>query len=166
MKSPETIKYLSIMVESLNKKKNLFETLLAKTDAQNKCIVGKDHEDANWAQFEVLMIEKESTIKAVDELDVGFEQIFERVKPELDNNRDEYKEEIKKLQESISQLTDLGVKIAALEERNRQEVERIMTAAKAGIGKARKNMKATSGYITSMYGAGNALDATKIDSKK
>lgn len=166
MKNPETVKYLNIMIDSLNKKKGLFETLLAKTEAQNDCITGKDHEQANWAQFEVLMIEKESTIKIIDELDAGFEQVFERVKPELDSNKDEYAKEIKDLQESISILTDLGVKIAAQEERNRQEIDRIMTAAKAGIGKARKNMKATSGYITSMYGAGNSLDATKIDSKK
>ena len=154
------------MIESLGKKMGLFETLLLKTESQNECITGKNHEQANWAQFEVLMIEKESTIKAVDELDSGFEQVFERVKPELDRNKDEYREEIKTLQENISALTDLGVKIAAREERNRQEVDRIMTAAKAGIGKARKNMKATSGYITSMYGAGNMPDATKIDSKK
>lgn len=166
MKKPETVKYINIMIESLNKKKGLFETLLLKTETQNECIAGKDHEQANWAQFEVLMIEKESTIKAVDELDAGFEQIFERIKPELDSNKNEYIDEIKILQENISRLTDLGVKIAAKEERNRQEIDRIMTAARAGIGKVRRNMKATSGYITSMYGTGNSLDATKIDSKK
>ena len=130
MKNTETVKYLNIMIESLGKKMGLFETLLLKTESQNECITGKNHEQANWAQFEVLMIEKESTIKAVDELDAGFEQVFERVKPELDRNKDEYIEEIKTLQENISALTDLGVKIAAREERNRQEVDRIMTAAK------------------------------------
>ena len=165
MKNTETVKYLNIMIDSLCKKRGLFETLLLKTESQDECIAGKNHEQANWAQFEVLMIEKESTIKAVDELDSGFEQVFERVKPELDRNKDEYREEIKTLQENISALTDLGVKIAAREERNSQEVDRIMTAAKAGIGKARKNMKATSGYITSMYGAVNTSDATRIDSK-
>ena len=166
MKNPETVKYFNIMIDSLYKKKGLFDTLLAKTEAQNDCISGKDHEQANWAQFEVLMIEKESAIKTIGELDAGFEQLFERIKPDLDRNKAEYREEIKELQMKISELTDLGVKIAAQEERNRQEIDRIMTAAKAGIGKARKNMKATSGYITSMYGMGNAIDAMKIDSKK
>lgn len=76
-----------------------------------------------------------------------------------------YKDEIHKLQALIGTLTDTGVKIGAAEERNRKDVDRIMTAVKAGIGKARKNMKASSGYIASMYGNQAAFDPTKIDSK-
>lgn len=166
MRNSETVKYLNIMIDSLEKKQGLMEALLKKTEAQNECIDKKDYESANWNQFEVLIIEKEELIDKIDQLDTGFDQVFDRVKTELDSNKADYADEIKKLQSLITVLTDIGVRIAASEERNRQNIDAIMTAAKAGIGKARKNMKATSGYITSMYGSAVAPDSTKIDSKK
>lgn len=166
MQNQETVKYLNILIENLEKKQSIFDILLEKTVSQNECVAGKDQDSANWSQFEVLMIEKDSAIEKVDEIDSAFESIFARIKPELDSNKDEYADLIKKLQASITKLTDTGVKISSVEERNRAEVERIMTAAKAGIGKARKNLKATSGYIASMYGSAMGADPTKIDSKK
>ena len=165
MPNSETQKYLTIMIESLQKKQGIYESLLQKTISQSECLSGKDYESANWSQFEILIIEKNAAIEKVDEIDVGFDQLYDRVKKELDANSADYKDQIKELQILITNLTDIGVKIATTEERNRQDIDRIMTATKAGIGKARKNMKATSGYITSMYGGGMAPDSTKIDSK-
>lgn len=166
MQNKETAKYLNIMIENLEKKQGIFDALLEKTVRQNECIAGKDEENANWPQFEVLMVEKEELISKVDEIDTAFESFFARVKSELDNNKDDYADIIKKLQACITKLTDTGVKISSVEERNRSEIERIMTAAKAGIGKARKNLKATSGYIASMYGNAMRADSSQIDSKK
>lgn len=166
MQNQETVKYLNIMIENLEKKQSILNNLLEKTVRQNECIAGKDQEGANWPQFEILMIEKDSEIEKVDEIDTAFDNMFARVKLELDSNKESYSDQIKKLQSCITNLTDTGVKISSIEERNRQEIERIMTAAKAGIGKARKNLKATSGYIASMYGNAMSTDATHIDSKK
>lgn len=154
------------MIENLQKKQEIYDILLEKTVRQNECIAGKDQDNANWPQFEVLMIEKENAIEKVEEIDTAFDNMFARVKSELDNNKDDYKDLIKSLQDCITKLTDTGVKISSVEERNRSEIERIMTAAKAGIGKARKNLKATSGYIASMYGNAMNTDPTHIDSKK
>lgn len=165
MQNSKTVEYLTIMIESLKKKQTIYDSLLQKTIAQGECLNGKDYETANWSQFEVLIIEKEDAIDKANELDTGFDQLFDRVKKDLDSHKDEYKAQIKELQSLITVLTDTGVKIATSEERNRQDIDRIMTAAKAGIGKVRKNMKATSGYITSMYGGNAVSDSTKIDSK-
>ncbi|MDO4189218.1 MAG: hypothetical protein Q4D29_09535 [Lachnospiraceae bacterium] len=166
MQNSETVKYLNIMVETLEKKQGMLDMLLEKTVRQNECIAGKDQDSANWSQFEVLMIEKDSAIEKIDEIDSAFDSMFKRIRTELDNNKDEYTDQIKALQNCIIKLTDTGVKISSIEERNRSEIERIMTAAKAGIGKARKNLKATSGYIASMYGNSAATDSSQIDSKK
>lgn len=166
MKSQEIVNYLEILIDNLEKKQRILDMLLEKTIKQNECIANKNQDNANWPQFEVLMIEKDSAIEKIDELDSAFESIFFRIKHELDSNKKDYLEYIKKLQNNITELTDIGVKIASIEERNRSEIDRIMTAAKAGIGKARKNLKATSGYIASMYGNAIGTDATQIDSKK
>ena len=165
MRNEETVKYLNIMIESLEKKTSLLEQLHKKTVLQSECIAGKDSDDANWEQFDVLIVEKDSLIERIDELDMGFDNVFNRIKFEVEANKEDYKDEIHKLQALIGTLTDTGVKIGTAEERNRKDVDRIMTAVKAGIGKARKNMKASSGYIASMYGNQAAFDSTKIDSK-
>jgi len=166
MRNEETVKYLNIMVESLQKKKLVINQMLEKTMLQSELISSKEYDDVNWSQFEVLMVEKESLIEKINELDDGFEQLFSRVKPDLDADKDSYAEEIRKLQGCITELTDTGVRISATEERNRQDINRIMTSAKVGIGKARKSIKANSGYITSMYGGQPGETSSQIDSKK
>lgn len=165
MQNQEIVKYLNIMIESLEKKALLLEQLHNKTVLQSECVAGKSYDDASWEQFDVLIVEKDSLIERIDELDEGFDQIFNRVKEDVSTNKELYKDQIHKLQKLITELTDMGVKISTAEERNRQDIDRIMTSAKAGIGKARKNMKASNGYIASMYGNAAALDPTRIDSK-
>lgn len=166
MAQAETVRYLDIMIDSLEKKQRLYEQLLEKTDSQSICIKEKDYEGANWPQFKVLMVEKDAIIETITGLDEGFEKAFARVKPELDRNKDAYSSQIKKLQENIKKLTDTGVGISAAEERNRQDIERIMTTVRAGIGKARKNIRASNGYIASMYANNSVSGISSIDSKK
>lgn len=166
MGNKETINYLAMMIDSLDKKERLLLSLVNKTELQGNCLNGLDYEGVNWAQFEILMIEKEAIIGTIEELDDGFDKLYSRVKKELDANKENYVSEIGTMKACIEKLTEIGVKISTSEEKNRREIERIMTAAKVGIGKARKNIKASSGYITSMYRAGAGLESTNIDSKK
>ena len=80
MRNEETVKYLNIMIESLEKKTSLLEQLHKKTLLQSECIAGKDSDDANWEQFDVLIVEKDSLIERIDELDTGFDNVFNRIK--------------------------------------------------------------------------------------
>ena len=162
----ETIKYLNIMIESLEKKEKLMTLLLEKTEAQGELIAGKEYDDVNWAQFTVYMNEKESAINKIDELDEGFDQVYKRVQPDLDEDAKRYKDQIKKLQVLITSLTDVGVKISAKENRNKTDIDRIMTAAKANIRSAKKNIKVSNDYIKSMYGNANVAGMNMFDSKK
>lgn len=63
MRNEETVKYLNIMIESLEKKTSLLEQLHKKTVLQSECIAGKDSDDANWEQFDVLIVEKDSLMR-------------------------------------------------------------------------------------------------------
>lgn len=162
----DTVKYLNIMIESLEKKEKLMSLLLEKTEAQGELISGKEYDGVNWAQFTVYMNEKESAIQKIDELDDGFDQIYKRVQKDLDEDATRYKDQIKKLQVLITALTDIGVKISAKENRNKTDIDRIMTAAKANIRSAKKNIKVSNDYIKSMYGNANLSGMNMFDSKK
>lgn len=162
----DSVKYLNIMIESLEKKERLMTLLLEKTELQGELINGKDYDDIDWAQFNIYMNEKESAIQKIDELDEGFDQVYKRVQKDLDEDASRYKDQIKKLQVLITSLTDTGVKIGAKENRNKTDIDRIMTAAKANIRSAKKNIKVSNDYIKSMYGNVNVAGMNMFDSKK
>lgn len=158
--------YVTIMADSLSKKKELLETLLQKTKAQAELVTGKAHSDVNWKQFDVYMEEKDNAINRIELLDDGFEQVYERMKEEIDVNKALYADEIKKMQGLIKELTDLGVSISALEERNRKEIERIMTSSKLEIKQAKKSLKVSTSYFNSMYGTNLTPEPSHIDENK
>ena len=162
----DTVKYLNIMIESLEKKERLMNLLLEKTELQGELINGKEYDDVEWPQFNIYMNEKESAIQKIDELDEGFDQVYKRVQKDLDEDASRYKDQIKKLQVLITSLTDIGVKIGAKENRNKTDIDRIMTAAKANIKSAKKNIKVSNDYIKSMYGNASVAGANMFDSKK
>lgn len=158
--------YLMIMVDSLKKKRDLLNTLLIKTKGQTDLISGKDYDDVNWNQFDVLVEEKDNAINRIEVLDDGFEQVFSRIREDLNFNKSLYKDEIKEMQSLIKELTDIGVSIQTAEEKNRRDIERIMTASKKEIKKAKKNLKVSASYISSMYGTNMKPEPSKIDDKK
>lgn len=158
--------YVTIMADSLKKKKELLNTLLTKTKAQSELISGKEYADINWKQFEVYIEEKENAINRIVALDDGFEQVYNRTKEEIDANKALYANEIKEMQGLIKDVTDLGVTIQAAEERNRREIERIMTASKLEIKQAKKSLKVSTSYFNSMYGANVTPEPSQIDENK
>ena len=158
--------YVTIMADSLKKKKDLLETLLEKTKAQSELIYGKDYADVNWNQFDVYIEEKDNAINRIVALDDGFEQVYNRMKEEIDANKNLYANEIREMQGLIKTVTDLGVAIQASEERNRREIERIMTASKLEIKQAKKSLKVSTSYFNSMYGTNITPEPSQIDENK
>lgn len=159
--------YVNIMADSLSKKRELLETLLKKTQIQAELISGKEYEDINWDHFNVLIGEKDLAINNIEVLDDGFEQVFNRMKTEIDANKSLYVSEIKSMQENIKAITDLGVAIQAAEDRNRREIERIMTKSKKEIKNAKKSLKVSTSYFNSMYkNGGMAPEPSQIDENK
>ncbi|MDO4966814.1 MAG: hypothetical protein Q4E51_08930 [Lachnospiraceae bacterium] len=158
--------YVMIMIDSLKKKRDLLNTLLTKTKNQADLISGNDYDDVNWNQFDVYVEEKDNAIDKIEVLDDGFEQVFNRIREDLDFNKSLYANEIKEMQSLIKELTDIGISIQTAEEKNRRDVERIMTASKKEIKRAKKNLKVSASYISSMYGNNMTPEPSRIDDKK
>lgn len=158
-------KYITIMIESLQKKEVLLDTLLVKNEAQAACIQGKEYGDIQWDSFQVLMAEKQTLIDRLNELDEGFETLYSRVKDELSENKLAYAEEIRVMQELITRVTDKGMAIRAGEEANRSAIEQILGNAKQAIRQSKVSVKAASDYYKTMSRV-TATEPQFLDRKK
>lgn len=162
---PNTEDYIQIMIDSLIKKKELLDKIVRKNDSQNECIAGKEYDDIDWDAFNLLIAEKEVAIERINEMDDGFTKLYERVKEQLVGNKDKYADQIRKMQELIGELTDLGVKIQTGEERNRALIEKIMGDRKQVIRKTRNSLNVANSYYQTMKGNIGA-DYSSIEVKK
>lgn len=163
---PKDDKYVKIMIESLNKKVEILDKLIEKTNAQSELISGKSFDDINWTQFDVLNEEKGTGIERIEELNAGFEALYQNMKSEINGNKEAYAEEIKIMQALISEITDRSIVIQTTEQRNKNEIDRIASASRGQIRETKKNMKVASDYYKTMYGTHVQQDARFLDQKK
>ncbi len=162
----EEKRYIDIMIESLQKKEKILDTLIDKCDAQAEVIDNNDYGDVEWSRFNILIVEKEALIEKLNDLDEGFESLYERVGEELKTNKESYSEEIKTMQALIRSVTDKGVGIRTREERNRASLERILTGVKKEIKGTRKSLNTVTNYYNTINGAFATDMVSRIDKKK
>lgn len=153
--------YITVLVESLQKKKSVLEAILQKNEEQFNTIREKQGLD----NFDRLVEEKSRLIEAMEKLDKGFENIYQRIRSELEGQKNRFGGEIGELQSLIVEITDLGVRIEASEARNKQAVERYFADARNEIQQSRKSVKAASDYYRSMSRV-NYVDPQMMDRKK
>ena len=158
--------YIDIMVESLQKKSKVLDGLIEKCDGQEKVIADHEYGDINWNQFNVLIADKEVLITRLNELDDGFEALYDRVGDEIKNNKEKYAGQIRTIQDLIKEVTDKGVTIRAKEERNRANLERVLKPVKKEIKTSKKSMNVVNRYYSTMSGAGLNTSSGWLDKKK
>ena len=87
--------YIEMMLKSLQKKIEALQIILDECKEQAKII---EQREINWEQFDTCVDHKQQQIDGLAKLDEGFSDLYERVKSELQDNRDQYRLEIKKMQ--------------------------------------------------------------------
>ena len=142
----ETERYIQILIESLKKKIEILDTLLALNAKQAEVICTEDSLDA----FDALVSQKSEQIALLDKLDTGFDTIYQHVRPEVTQHPERYAEQVKELQSLIKELTDRSVKVEATESRNKQAVERYFADARKELHESRRSMNVASNYYKSM----------------
>lgn len=139
--------YVQLLCEVLTKKLIVLKELLVLTELQEKIII-TDHLDEE--QFDQVIVKKEEQIEILTKLDVGFEQIYESIKIELTENLQKYKDEIKGLQMIITDITDVNVKIQALEKRNKAKLDIYFANKRKEIKVSRVSNQTASNYYKTM----------------
>ena len=130
-------------------KKLHLEKLLEFTREQENLLKLPELDDES---FSVLVDKKDGMLKKLDEFDSGFQSIYNRVSEALSEDRECYKEQILAMQELITAITDLGVKLTALEQKNRAAMELKLREKKQGIRQFKVSKKTADTYYKNMMG--------------
>lgn len=144
--------YIQIMIESLRKKSELLDKLIRKNEAQYECVNGKDFDAIDWDDFNLLVAEKQTAIDRIVKMDEGFQSLYDRVKEQLNDDKDKYADKIKEIQKLITTITEQGIKISTGEERNRKIIEKVFGNRKKEIKRTRNSLKVANSYAQTMSG--------------
>lgn len=154
--------YLSILEDSLRKKLTILDQIEEVSNAQT-ALIKEDQFDLQ--RFDGMVDEKDDFVKQLEELDNGFEALYDKVRDELLKDRSKYEQQIRCMQELIGQITDKSVSIQATESRNKAAMERYFAREKQSIGQGRRTAKAAYDYYQNMSNV-NTQASVFLDRKK
>ena len=154
--------YLTILMESLQKKIRILDQIILADQEQREAL-----EDPNLDpdDFDRIVEKKAEFIDQLEQLDAGFEEVFARVKEELDGNREQYKEQIHIMQDLIRKITDKSLLIQKQEAQNKELMEKKFTAVRSQAREERKSQKIVNQYYKNMM-KNNYNDPQCLDNKK
>ena len=154
--------YLTILMESLQKKIRILDQIILADQEQREAL-----EDPNLDpdDFDRIVEKKAEFIDQLEQLDAGFEEVFARVKEELDGNREQYKEQIHIMQDLIRKITDKSLLIQKQEAQNKELMEKKFTAVRSQAREVRKSQKIVNQYYKNMM-KNNYNDSQFLDNKK
>ena len=154
--------YLTILMESLQKKIRILDQIIMADQEQREAL-----EDPNLDpdDFDRIVEKKAEFIDQLEQLDEGFEEVFARVKEELDGNREQYKEQIHIMQDLIRKITDKSFLIQKQEAQNKELMEKKFTAVRSQAREVRKSQKIVNQYYKNMM-KNNYNDPQFLDNKK
>ena len=158
--------YLIVLEESLKKKKNLLEEIF-ETNENAKGIFSFSDDDSGFENLDRYIEKKEVLTKRLEDLDSGFETIYDRVSEELKTNQDKYSDNIRRMQILVREVSAATAKVQAQETRLKAEFERFLEKKKTSIGEGRRSSKAAMVYYQNSSGTGSmGIDPVAMDSKK
>lgn len=143
-----TESYLDMMEESLNQKVEVLESIVKENEIQKQILENEEHFDGDG--FSATISRKGELIGRIETLNDGFETLYERVKEELDGNKDKYRDKIAHFQELIRQITDLSNSIEVGERRNQDLARYYFQTSKSQINQSRKSSQAALDYYLTM----------------
>lgn len=154
--------YINIMIESLQKKVAVLDEVIKCSEGQKAVL-----EDANLDPdtFQEDVRKKAIWIEKLEKLDDGFDSLYQKVKEELQDNKEQYKEEIHKMQDLIRQITERSAQIQALEARNKELVEAKFSSIRKQAREVRNSQKIVQQYYRNMQKL-NYIDPQFMDNKK
>ncbi len=154
--------YLSVMVQSLQKKVRILDGIIEKNKEQHQIL---EQEEFDADAFEVNVQEKSDLVDQIIFLDEGFEDLYGRVKTVVEAEKQEHKEEILLMKQLITEITEKSVTIQSEEIRNRRLMELRFSQERKKV----RNRKNTSAVANQYYKSMSKLehvDAQFMDRKK
>lgn len=154
--------YLSILKESLEKKLTILEEILKLNDMQKEAVSGAEIDGDG---FDEIIGKKDACIKDIEELDKGFESIYNHVKDVLLNDTDSYTEEISVLKHLISDITEKSMEVQLSEKRNEKLVYKRFSEERQKIHQSKTANRVASDYYRNMSKS-SVVEPQFLDKKK
>lgn len=149
MAETKGITYIRMMLDILGKKESQLTSLLELTTAQEQIL---KREESDEDEFTDIIAKKREHLRKIEEADNGFQAIYNRIAEELQNNKEEYKAQILEMQGLITRVTDLGVRLSALEEKNKTTLEANLQGKRQNIRKFKVSKQTADKYYKNMIG--------------
>ena len=139
--------YIKMLEDSLVKKIELLQVLQGLNQEQKNIL-----EDYNTTPDELNenMDKKSDIIDRLDKMDDGFQSLYDKIKDEIVNNKEDYSGEIKHMQELIKQIMDLSADVQAKELQNKELAKTRFAHVRNQIRETRHGQKAVASYYASM----------------
>ena len=154
--------YIEIMIQSLNKKLQVLDAIIEQNIKQKDIL---EDQKSTVEEFDATVQAKTVLIEQLQQLDSGFEKLFDRVKEELTEKKEDYTEAISTMQSCIRRITDKSMEIQAQEARNRDLMVRKFAYVRETAKNVRTNSKVASQYYKNMMKL-NYVDSQFMDNKK
>lgn len=154
--------YLEILEESLKQKAAILDKITEYNGSQETLL---KQEKMSLEDFDFYMEQKDALIDQLNRLDDGFETLYERIRQQLQENKDAYREQIKRLQRLITQVTEKSVSIQAQEARNKKLMEDYLARERRQLGQNRQTSKAAYDYYKSFSNT-NVAPPSIMDEKQ
>jgi flagellar biosynthesis/type III secretory pathway chaperone len=139
----EQQQYIPLLLQTLEKQVVVLQDVLKVTKEQSTMA---DSPNFDEVMLEKSLNQKDVLISKLNSLDDGFAAVYSKVRREITEHPERYREEVRKMQNLIKQCTDLGVEIQVLEERNRDRF------SKSFADKHKQySMKKTAATVASKY---------------
>lgn len=142
--------YVNMMVDTLERKKNILETILHQTREQETLL--KD-EEMDIDIFQQIIDDKGKEIEELNQMDEGFDALFRHVEKEINENRENYGSQIQKMQHLIREVSELGIQIQALEHQNSGHFKIYLANQKKTVRNFYTNNRTAANYYQNMANA-------------
>jgi hypothetical protein len=155
--------YITILIESLEKKSEVLDKVIEK-DSEQARLIGEEEPDLDAISENIDYIT--GMAKELDKLDDGFELVYAKVRDELIGNKEAHREEITRLKELITEVTEKSVKIQTTEVRNKAAINQMLRSERKKLGARRQSARVLNDYKHMMHGVEKQATPYFMDRKK
>ncbi len=139
-----------VLENTIEKKEQNLDELLSLTKGQEMLLL---RESFSMEEFTQYMDKKEPLIQRIAEFDAGFEAVFAKMKPEMENYKKEFEPRIRAMQQRIKTVLEKGAALCALEEQNKLRLDICLKEKKQEIKNFKRSSRTVSNYYKNMSGA-------------
>lgn len=139
---------LDILEDSLVKKLDVMNKIEAENEKQKEIL--KNPDEVDFDAFDKTLDDKGALVDELLKLDDGFQSLFDKVKAEVGNDKELYKDQIKRMQNLIKEIAGKSASIEAAEYRNKKLAENYFSSARQQISQGKQVSAAAFNYYKTM----------------